>query len=87
MRSDDTDKATPARAMFEVEMTKTVAVTIDLPDGHTLDDCSSKRLHRWPDSVLEAIEQAVAEKLLEMHGHELVRYISEISYSDASATH
>ena len=73
------------RATFQVEMTRVVEVTVDLPDGHTLADCSSKRLWRWPDSVLEAIEDAVREELADESATSLLGGISEISHSDGDA--
>lgn len=85
MSNADPVMAQPSRATFQVEMTRVVEVTIDMPDGHTLDDCSSHRLHRWPDSVLEAIEQAVGEELLDFHGWQLAQNITEISHSDGDA--
>ncbi|MFI8696027.1 hypothetical protein [Dietzia maris] len=71
----------PYRATFQVEMTRSVEVTVDLPDGHTLTDCSSKRLWRWPDAVLEAIEDAVREELADVSGSSLLGDITEISHN------
>lgn len=68
------------RATFQVEMTRVVEVTVDLPDGHTLADCSSKRLWRWPDAVLEAIEDGVREELVDESATSLLGGITEISY-------
>ena len=85
MSNADPVMAQPSRATFEVEMTRVVEVSIDMPDGHTLADCSSHRLWRWPDSVLEAIEDAVREELADESATSLLGGISEISHSDGDA--
>lgn len=72
---------------FEVEMTRVESVTLELPSGVSVDDLSSKRLHRWPDSVLEAIEGTVTDQLLDFHGWQLVQNITEITHDGGSATH
>lgn len=72
---------------FEVEMTHVETVTLVLPDGVSIDDLSSKRLHRWPDSVLESIEGAVSDQLLNVHGWQLAQNITEITHDGGSATH
>lgn len=71
---------------FEVEMTRVETVTVDLPDGVSIDDLASKRLRRWPDSVLEAIEGAVAEQLLNFHGWQLAHNITEITHDGGEGT-
>lgn len=85
MSNADSAMAQPSRATFQVEMTRVVEVTIDMPGGHTLDDCSSKRLWRWPDAVLEAIEDAVREELTDESATSLLGGITEISHSDNDA--
>lgn len=77
----------PETVTFEVEMTRVESLTLDLPDGVSIDDLSSKRLHRWPDSVLEAIEQAVSDRLLDFPGWQLAQNITEITHDGGSATH
>lgn len=77
----------PVTVTFEVEMTRVESLTLDLPDGVSIDDLSSKRLHRWPDSVLEAIEQAVSDRLLDFPGWQLAQNITEITHAGGSATH
>lgn len=77
----------PETVTFEVEMTRVESLTLDLPDGVSIDDLSSKRLHRWPDSVLEAIEQAVSGRLLDFPCWQLAQNITEITHDGGSATH
>lgn len=83
----DDDSPTTDVMTFEVEMTRVESVTIQLPDGVSVNDLSSKRLYRWPDTVLDAIEAEVREQLLDFHGWQLANNVTEISHEGGSATH
>ena len=76
----------PETVTFEVEMTRVESVTLELPDGVSIANLSSKRLHRWPDSVLEAIESAVGDQLLDFSGWQLAQNISEVTHDGGAAT-
>lgn len=76
----------PETVTFEVEMTRVESVTLELPDGVSIANLSSKRLHRWPDSVLEAIEQAVSDQLLDFPGWQLAQNITEITHDGGEGT-
>lgn len=82
----DADPCTPTPVTFEVEMTRVETVTLDLPEGVGIHDLSSKRLRNWPDAVMEAIEEAVAEKLLDFHGWQLAQNITEITHDGGEGT-
>ena len=84
--SPTSEVGTNETVTFEVEMTRVETVTIALPDGVSSDDLYSKRIYRWPDSVVEAIEESVSDQLLDFHGWQLVQNITEISFDGGSAT-
>lgn len=76
------DEPAGATVTLQVELTHVQDIEIELPEGVTLDDLSSKRLHRWPDAVLKAIRTEIEGELTGRSLSDISESIAEVASED-----